>query len=1461
MVAPVNEFDTILQAETSRTLASVSSALILSTTANYVFVDGAGNGTPAVINMVATPISVVGTIVFSTSPSVSFTVDSTGKILTMNQSAMGSSDVTVTATLTTPNGLVFSDSKTVKRVTIGSLGYTGALNATANNTSQGLLSARPTGANGDFYFATDNLTLYQKIGGVWTAASTIGANASNFTGTLGGDNLMRNSSFELRAQAGSNRPSGYYAYNLASIAVTYRDVLGRTGGRAFALRADAGTASTFGLYSTNSTVEVDGTVGGVQGGWQANKTYIVSFKAKKVNGSGMDVPDLRWNTAPATQTWVTRPTLSTAWQTYTVRIAWGASVESIGSMYLDSHSSGTSIAVNDEFHVDELIVQEGDVYSEWFPSAVEAKAAADNASKSVFTPLITYDFTSTPQGWYGANFTTVTPHTDYITVKATNNDPMLSIDNLNFNGAKYDKIRVRMRRTGGTGWDGTLYYVNGSHGESSSYFGSVPLDPTAGIGTNWVVVEWDMAKSSNPADWASGSVTHLRLDFGSNDINDQFDVDWISIGRYGVGSDEAMAALSLIADDNVLSKGEKSQVIADWNAISGEKSGLDAQADALGVSRTAYDSAYSTLSSYLGSVAYNDTTTDTAIVGSDFRANFTNYYTAKQALLNAIAAKAATLSTWNGTTGRPMICRVVAVGHDAVGNNLAAGFYVESTSPAAYGAGRSYNLVVVRRSDRALVYTDTYDVFGSTSEVTRLKDKLNSYGSDVIVVIYTFDEPWNNRMDSALAAAMYRCGASAAVYGSPQFKQRSSYILVGIPGVGEGGGAEAYQGSVNNDPNAWCDVGILIDPLGNYQVSANYTPRSLQDYSYTGDMDATKGAPSGTLVAGIPADNVNVWTYVSGTGKPADNATADITLVARGSASVTGNLGGKSSGSFGWDSDIYSVDSFTGGAYASASAVHTNDHMAFGLNSDPTTDTTADSIDYAIWFDSSSPTVRVLESGSQKATLGAWATTDIYAVVYDGSSVKYLKNGAVVYTSVLASSKTPNQKLYFDSAFLTVGSLLKNIRFGPLSSNNWANVGGTGKPADNATVGATVGTDLGGQFTPSNAVNYFQNAAIQWAMIQDLRTSNYAEDGSGNPTAGAKMASGGTALKVANNSFQIGTVVFSDYWFRLVQAIDGNQANGRVIWRGNNDATTRGGAPDIGRLSVTFISSQVLNSNFQQIYHGFKLTPSAYSTYTDNLDAMQQIHVQLFQSTSSSSPFTEFYWPCPSRTYDGANGIVQGSWSWGWRFSGSGSLSTINTQLETNGLFTGCLRVRLANSYGWSATQDFAGNAGVNQQLSTTTITGVSGSSGGGSGGTSSGGGGACPAPWVKVRLINGTEVPAGDLHDGARVMAVNDSTMEALPNGGVLRDVMTIWKQRYRVKLADGRATEWSENHRFAVVDRGWVAVQNLRVGDHIMGLAEAVVESVLAVGEGQVVSYRVEGAGTYFAGGLLCHNFKMLP
>lgn len=58
-----------------------------------------------------------------------------------------------------------------------------------------------------------------------------------------------------------------------------------------------------------------------------------------------------------------------------------------------------------------------------------------------------------------------------------------------------------------------------------------------------------------------------------------------------------------------------------------------------------------------------------------------------------------------------------------------------------------------------------------------------------------------------------------------------------------------------------------------------------------------------------------------------------------------------------------------------------------------------------------------------------------------------------------------------------------------LGGTDWSKVAGVGRPADNATVGATFGVDIGGQITAANIGTYIANAAIQTAQIANLAVS------------------------------------------------------------------------------------------------------------------------------------------------------------------------------------------------------------------------------------------------------------------------------------------------------------------------------------------------------------------------------------
>lgn len=123
----------------------------------------------------------------------------------------------------------------------------------------------------------------------------------------------------------------------------------------------------------------------------------------------------------------------------------------------------------------------------------------------------------------------------------------------------------------------------------------------------------------------------------------------------------ANAELANIASDNLLTPGEKPRVIQDRDVILAEQAGIDAGATSLGITteKTTYDTAVSALTTYLATlttpVLWSDLTGNTTIVGTTFRTKFSDVYTARQSLLDKIAAEAAKRANWSdiGGTGKP----------------------------------------------------------------------------------------------------------------------------------------------------------------------------------------------------------------------------------------------------------------------------------------------------------------------------------------------------------------------------------------------------------------------------------------------------------------------------------------------------------------------------------------------------------------------------------------------------------------------------------------------------------------------------------------------------------------------------------------------------------------------------------------------------------------------------------------
>lgn len=105
-------------------------------------------------------------------------------------------------------------------------------------------------------------------------------------------------------------------------------------------------------------------------------------------------------------------------------------------------------------------------------------------------------------------------------------------------------------------------------------------------------------------------------------------------------ADAANASVTAITADNVLSRGEKPEIRKQRDAILDERPTIRARALALGVSVTTFDSEYTALINYLGTVDL-DNATDTNITRTTFNQNFRDYYDARQDVLDGIAAQAA----------------------------------------------------------------------------------------------------------------------------------------------------------------------------------------------------------------------------------------------------------------------------------------------------------------------------------------------------------------------------------------------------------------------------------------------------------------------------------------------------------------------------------------------------------------------------------------------------------------------------------------------------------------------------------------------------------------------------------------------------------------------------------------------------------------------------------------------------
>lgn len=243
--------------------------------------------------------------------------------------------------------------------------------------------------------------------------------------------------------------------------------------------------------------------------------------------------------------------------------------------------------------------------------------------------------------------------------------------------------------------------------------------------------------------------------------------------------DAANNEIANISSDNVLSKGEKSAIVLDYQAILNEQSGIDAQADAFTQSRTTYDNAVTSLTSYLTNLSpsYSDLSTNTPISGATFRQKFADVYSSRQGLLNSIAAKAKALAdaAQGAATAANTAASTAQTAANTANNELAN---IASDNVLSSGEKPAvvidYNNIINEKPGidaQADAFAQSKTAYGAavtalTSYLTGLTPAYNAFGVNTPIIGTTFRQKFNDvylARQSLLNAIATQAGSGANI--------------------------------------------------------------------------------------------------------------------------------------------------------------------------------------------------------------------------------------------------------------------------------------------------------------------------------------------------------------------------------------------------------------------------------------------------------------------------------------------------------------------------------------------------------------------------------------------------------------------------------------------------------------------------------------------------------------------------
>ncbi|MDD3038603.1 hypothetical protein [Bacteroides sp.] len=207
-------------------------------------------------------------------------------------------------------------------------------------------------------------------------------------------------------------------------------------------------------------------------------------------------------------------------------------------------------------------------------------------------------------------------------------------------------------------------------------------------------------------------------------------------------ADGANGLLIDIASDSKLTPSEKQQTKKEWEIIISEKVKNDASADKYAVSKAAYATAYTALSTYITPLLVNLTVTSD-IVGTDFRAKFKAYYDARTDLLNSISAKSKDLADAAQSKANSASTAAADAQRDATAAGTAASNAQRAATAAAGSANAANSLLSDIASDSKLTAIEKQQTKKEWDTIVSEKPLNNASAVKFGVATIAYDTAYN----------------------------------------------------------------------------------------------------------------------------------------------------------------------------------------------------------------------------------------------------------------------------------------------------------------------------------------------------------------------------------------------------------------------------------------------------------------------------------------------------------------------------------------------------------------------------------------------------------------------------------------------------------------------------------------------------------------------------------------------